>query len=34
LDKEAPALRTLGGLETWLYDPRRRVWYVRASQEI
>jgi iron complex outermembrane recepter protein len=33
-NKEAPALRTLGGLETFLYDPRRRVWYVRASQEI
>jgi iron complex outermembrane recepter protein len=33
-DKQAPAILTLGGIETFLYDPRRRVWYVRASQEI
>ncbi|XOV88958.1 MAG: TonB-dependent receptor plug domain-containing protein [Pseudomonadota bacterium] len=31
-DKKAEALVTLGGLETSLYDPRNRVWYVRVKQ--
>jgi iron complex outermembrane receptor protein len=30
-DEEAPAILTLGGLETGLYDPRNQMWYVRAS---
>jgi iron complex outermembrane recepter protein len=33
-DKRPPAIMTLGGTETFLYDPRRRVWFVRLSQEI
>ncbi len=33
-DKEPTAMRTLGGLETQLYDPRGRIWYVRMTQEI
>jgi iron complex outermembrane receptor protein len=33
-DRAPPAIRTLGGLETFLHDPRRRIWYVRISQEI
>ena len=33
-DREPPAIRTLGGLETFLHDPRRRIWYVRATQEL
>jgi hypothetical protein len=31
-DKEAPALVTLGGLETNLYDPRGQTWYIRVKQ--
>ncbi len=33
-DREPSRLRTLGGLETQLYDPRGRIWYVRLNQEI
>jgi iron complex outermembrane recepter protein len=33
-DKRPPAIMTLGGTETFLYDPRRRVWFVRFGQEI
>jgi iron complex outermembrane recepter protein len=32
-DKRPPRLMTLGGMETFLHDPRGRIWYVRASQE-
>jgi hypothetical protein len=28
-DEEAPAILTLGGLETGLYDPRNQMWYAR-----
>ncbi|MDT8427569.1 MAG: TonB-dependent receptor [Pseudomonadales bacterium] len=33
-DSKPPAIRTLGGLETFLHDPRRRIWYVRLTQQI
>lgn len=33
-DNEPPAIRTLGGLETFLHDPRRRIWYVKVAQEL
>ncbi len=31
-NNEAPADRSLGGLETFLYDPRGAQWYVRLRQ--
>jgi iron complex outermembrane recepter protein len=33
-DKEPKAINTLGGLETFLYDPRGRIWYARLTQQL